>query len=528
MEKNAANAAVHEPFSGKNSQTLRLRKIVKDADASLIFGIVMLILCFASVAGFAVESRRQLDCTMYLNQYRLGSKTLTSAVRAYAATGDKQYYDAYVQELKVDKNRDTALERLKNNELTDSEWEALDRISELSDGLVPLEESTMEVAAAGDLDAAVSFVFGEEYKDTAALISSLTDSLIMQIQDRLKSRKNLMLMELLICALLFLLSFVRMSRSFVKTAKFAQNDLLMPILKVSEQMKLLAAGNLHAELYLEADDSEVGRMVNDIAAMKESLAGIIEELTFVLEQMGQGNYQVTIAREYVGEYVQIEESLRKIIGEMKNAIGEIAIAAREIDEGSGQLAAAAEDLADSCTSQACQVSDMAMRIEKLHESIGCNEKQSEEAVKISKLSSSTLVMTGEKMSELESSMKDMNVCLSRLKELDNAQQDTSQAAEELIGKAAAAVECGMRIVADVAVCMEEMQMGAEETSSRISGIVDSLKSEVESIDMINENADAIVGIVDYNSAISQETAAVGSQLKVQVNALVDLMERFRI
>ena len=92
---------------------------------SLAIGIVLLVLFFVSMVGFALESRHQIDCTMYLNQYRLGSKALTTAVRSYAVTGSRQYYDAYKQELEVDKNRDTAWAGLEANNLTAKEWEVL-------------------------------------------------------------------------------------------------------------------------------------------------------------------------------------------------------------------------------------------------------------------------------------------------------------------------------------------------------------------------------------------------------------------
>lgn len=55
----------------------------------------------------------QIESTMYLNQYRLGSKALTSAVQSYAVTGEQRYYDNYMNELNVEKNRDVAWAGLK-------------------------------------------------------------------------------------------------------------------------------------------------------------------------------------------------------------------------------------------------------------------------------------------------------------------------------------------------------------------------------------------------------------------------------
>lgn len=570
MEKNATNDVMQGMAVGKNSQIARLKRIAKETRISLAIGIVLLGLFFVSMVIFALESKHQVDCTMYLNQYRLGSKALTSAVRSYAVTGNRQYYDAYKQELEVDKNRETAWAELEANNLTAKEWEVLNEIASLSNGLVPLEESAMESVSLGDLQSATDYVFGEEYNNTATTISDLTDTLILEVQDRLKGRKNAMLVLQTVCAVLFLFSFIKMAMQSTKTVGFANRELLVPIIKVSEQMKALAAGDLHTELELVADDSEVGRMVEDITTMKNSLVGIIEEIGFALEQMGQGNYKVSIEREYVGEYVQIRESLEKIIDEMKIAIGEISTATQEIDSGSGQLADAAEDLAGSCTLQACQVSDMVMLISQLQENIGYNEKEAEEAVKISNLASSTLVAAGEKMSELDVAMSEINECsrqitlvttsiseladeiemlslnasiesarageagrgfavvAEQVKKLAEASLEAAGQTSELIEKTTSVVEKGLEIAKESAVCMEEVQMGSEETASRINGIVENLKTEVGSIDKITSGINVIAGLVDNNSATSQETAAIGEELKSQVEVMVDLMGRFRI
>ena len=71
-------------------------------------------------------------------------------------------------------------------------------------------------------------------------------------------------------------------------------------------------------------------------------------------------------------------------------------------------------------------------------------------------------------------------------------------------------------------------MGAEETTGRINGIVDKLKLEVESIEHINESIGVVAGIVDNNSATSEETAAVSEQQKAQVESMVDMISKFKI
>lgn len=555
---------------GKNSQVARLRKIVKQTNFSLVLGIVLLVLLFFASISYAFVSNEQLESTMYLNQYRLGSKALTTAVQSYAVTGDTMYYDDYMRELNTDKNRDVAWAGLEKNNIKDHEWATLNEIASLSNNLVPLEEEAMAAVSAGDTISAIEFVFGDEYANTIQKINSMTDTVITDIQNRLDSSKKLFMAIQIICAVAFLAGFVRLAQQCLRTIRFSQTELLTPIIKVSDQMALLADGNLHTDFDLKEDDSEVGNMVAAIRFMKDNMAAIIDEISYILEQMGQGNYIVAVKQNYVGEYVKIKDSLNKIMEEMRSTVSTIQDVAREIDSGSAQLAYAADDLATACTGQATEVSDLMMLLTELGNSIEYNEKEAEEAVKIANLASSTLVVSAQKMDELREAMREISQCSEQIisviaaisdigdeidllslnasiesarageagkgfavvaeqvKKLAEASQNAVGQTSELIERTVQSVEVGTRISRDAAANMEEVQMGAEETTGRINAIVEKLKKEVESIAHINESIGVVAGIVDNNSATSEETAAVSEQQKAQVESMVDLMNKFKV
>jgi len=87
------------------------------------------------------ETRRQsLDLA---EQLAAGSDRLTSAVRGYAATGDRRYYDAFQKELTVDRTRDHALEGLNKPGLCEAELALLRLAKANSDQLVPLENHAL-------------------------------------------------------------------------------------------------------------------------------------------------------------------------------------------------------------------------------------------------------------------------------------------------------------------------------------------------------------------------------------------------
>ena len=263
---------------GENSQAARFEKIIKQTRFSLILGGVLLILLVVADLSYIRISQEELESSMALKQYRMGSKTLTAAVQSYAVTGDTQYYDAYMQELNVDKNRDTAWEMLQKNDIKADEWADLNEIAGLSNGLVPLEKEAMAAVAAGNTQAAVEFVFGSEYAESIQRISDLTDYTIDKILDRLKAKKARFLILEIICVVTFVAAFIRLAHDSVKAIRFSEKELLVPIIKVSEQMTAIANGNLHAGLDLERDDSEVGNMVVSIDFMKNNMTGMLEEL----------------------------------------------------------------------------------------------------------------------------------------------------------------------------------------------------------------------------------------------------------
>lgn len=71
-------------------------------------------------------------------------------------------------------------------------------------------------------------------------------------------------------------------------------------------------------------------------------------------------------------------------------------------------------------------------------------------------------------------------------------------------------------------------MSSTEVGERIRRIVEQFAGEENSIGHINDNIAEIAGIVDNNSATSEETAAISEEQKSQAEAMVELIGRFKI
>lgn len=554
----------------KNSQSYHLKRIVRQSVIAVVVGAVLLLLSLGTNIWMTMVTDEELETTTYLNQYRIASKTLTYAVQAYAATGEQNYYDDYMKELNEDKNRDIAWAGLEKNHITKDEWQKMNQIAELSNGLVPLEEEAFALAGKGDTETAREHVFGKEYSDTVRQINSLTDEAIHQIQSRLNASKMTMRIFQICIEILYALSFMYLVYEITRLVKFSRNELLEPIVKVSEQMTELSAGDFHTELSLQVDDSEVGNMAGSIALMKQNMTLMIEEISNVLESMGDGNYNISIEQEYVGEFGQIKESFLKICEKMRDTLSTIREVAQQIDSGSEQLAYAASDLAEGSTEQAGKISDLVSLVDNMYHSMEHSANEATETVKLSSRASHVLITGNEKMQELKETIGQISKCSEEIGEIirtiediasqtnllslnasieaarageagrgfaivadqvkDLADQSVKAAGEsdKLIERTVMAVEKGIEIADEAAASMDEVMQGAKEATDKMGQMSELLTNDVNNMNHINENIIRVADIVDNNSAASEETAAVSEEQKAQVESMVNLMNQFKI
>lgn len=547
-----------------------MKRLVHQALISVAVGVVLLIGFIIFNLGMSSIQTAQINTTVALNQYRTASKTLTYDIQSYAVTGDQGYYDGYMKELNQDKNREQALATLEKCALKESEWTSLNQIAEMSNQLVPLEEQAITYVQAGDLEAAQSCVFSSEYGNSVAQINRQTDETIQAILARKDGRvTGMKIMQYLIEAL-FALSFLYLVRGFIKTIKFSEKELLEPIVKVSDQMEVLAGGEFHVELDLEADESEVGRMVAAIAFMKENLLGMIQEITQTLEKMGNGNYRVEIRQEYVGEFISIKDSLVQIAEKMRETLGTIRTVSGQIDSGSEQLAFAAQDLAENCTLQAAQVSELMTAFDAMTKSMEENAHEAEQSASMASAAGMTLAKGNQKLQELKGAIQEIGRCSEQIstiieaiediasqtnllalnaaieaarageagkgfavvaEQVKNLANESSNAAgrtTELIETTISVMDKSISIAEETEANMNQVMSDAREATEKMGQIEQILKRDTVRMQELNENVTQVSSAVDNNSATSQETAAVSAEQKTQVETMVNLMEKFEI
>ena len=570
QEKEKSGLNMKEEPVYKNGQAAQLNKIVKDTYRVVGVGVILLILFTAINIIVSVANADQLESVLFLNQYRMGSKTLTSEVQSYAVTGKSIYCDNYYKELEVDKNRDVAIAGLRKNDITEEELKGFDEIAAMSNELVPLEVEAIEKASQGDLIGAMSLVFGDEYETTVQKINAYTDECIEKIQNRISKKQSVLLIIMFMSEILFVLSFIYIVKKVADAIRFSKKELLIPIVKVSDQMAELAKGSFAKEMDMQPDESEVGKMVEAIIFMKQNFSSMIHEISDVLDQMGSGNYHVEVTQEYVGEFVKIKDSLIKIVADMKQVLQTIKDTATEVDGGSEQLSKAAMDLADGCTIQSTKVTEVVEMVRKMASSMEEKAQDAQDTVMISSQAGELLMSGNQKMQDLKVAITEISKCSEEIstiiatiedissqtnllslnasieaarageagrgfavvaEQVKKLAEESAQAAGEttvLIEKTVETVEKGIAIADETVRNMEEVMVGAKASTEKMAQMAEELREEANNMYIINENVSAVAEIVDNNSATSQETAAVSEEQTAQVATMVQMLSQFKI
>lgn len=166
---------------GKNATLFNFSFITILFLAGTLLMIVLNTVCRIWLIQAAAD---RYNLTVSANQFMDASAYLTNEVRAYVATGNREHYNNYWNEVDVERNREESVAALEKIGITAEEQALIDQMSDLSDALVPLESKAMDMVGNGDPAGALEIVYGKYYNDSVTEIRSLRDSFSRVLNER--------------------------------------------------------------------------------------------------------------------------------------------------------------------------------------------------------------------------------------------------------------------------------------------------------------------------------------------------------
>ena len=505
----------------------------------------------------------RFDLTYNANRFMNGSANLTNAVRAYAATADQTYYDAYMTEVNELKNRETGVANLREIGITEDEEAMISEMSALSDDLVPLEEKAMTAAAAGRVQEAQVYVFSEKYMTAVDQINQLKTKFLEALDTRTAGEvQKLSVMCTLMKWVVYVFLLLSVAIQLVQVC-IVKRKVIRPVLHIRDEMLELSRGNLSTVFRLEADSSEIGMLVDAIHKTKSELKKYIGDISFHLEEMSKGNMSLSMDCDYIGDFKPIRQSLNIILDSMNRTIRGIDDVAAQVSAHSEQVSDGAQALAQGATQQASSVQELTNRMAEIAKNAG-------QARTLTSQAADSLELGDEKMQEMQRSMKDIAeaseaiskiiktiddiafqtnilalnaaveaaragaagkgfaVVADEVRNLANKSSEASKQTTLLIQQSTQAVEQGVALAEDTARTLNT----AVEQARRSTGYVDSIATDSEdqagALHQISVGVDQISAVVQTNSATAQQSAAASQELNNRAGQLKEQIAVFQL
>ncbi len=557
-----------------------MKKAMKQSTMISILNIICVLLLLGNAIFFGLvtvftsyieESNvNRYNLTYYANMFMNGSSTLTDSVRAYAATGNQTYYNDYMNEVNTVKSREAGIEAMKKIGITDEESRMIEEMQSLSDNLVPLEEQAMEYAAKGSTAQAIYLVYGNSYADTVNQINTLKQNFLTTLNNRTQGEVNRMQRYTSVTRvfnLIFLISLIALQ--FIQNL-LIRRRVIKPVLKICDEMINISKGNISSDFLLESDTSEIGMLIDAIHNTKSELQRYIGNISEVLSKMADGNMNLFVDMDYIGDFQPIKQSLEIILDSMNRTLANIDDASKSVAGHSDQVAAGAQALAQGATEQASTVEELSATISELTDRMSHIAESADKAKGITIKAQDTLQTGNQKMEEMKLAMSDISsssqeigkiiktiediafqtnilalnaaveaaragaagkgfaVVADEVRNLANKSQEASRQTTTLIGNSAQAVDRGVKLTEETANALNEVVRSTRESSSYVEAIATDSEQQAYALGQVNVGVNQISSVVQTNSATSEESAAASQELNNQAGNLQRLVSTFTL
>lgn len=206
------------------------------------------------------------------NELITGSDTLTTAARAYAATGVERYRRDFQTELTVVRSRDHAMDELRRLGLTEAEMHRLTQAKRNSDALVSLENEAFRAAGAGDLRNAVALVYGDEYLRSKESIIEPIRQARSNIETRFAGQAARLSKEADVVETVAIVTHLLNVATILGVLLiFFQRGVITPVVTLTDKTKRLVAGDRNVRFGHENDRSEIGELARTLEGYRQTV-----------------------------------------------------------------------------------------------------------------------------------------------------------------------------------------------------------------------------------------------------------------
>jgi methyl-accepting chemotaxis protein len=425
----------------------------------------------------------------------------------------------------------------------------------------------------GDLEAgkdeeAIEMIFSncvpalDSLVDTALEIDAVIDA---SVESSIQRCRIIYIVCIVILAVITVVSIV----FAVIVSKSIQKSITVPLLEIEECARELTQGNLHASIDYESND-ELGKLASNLKEALSILSSYVDDISMTMDEFANGNFEVQPTVEWRGDFVGIRDSFDEFEKNMAETVNGIRKVATEVEMDAEQVSSTSMELAQGAMDQASVMEEFTATIENIYGQVSENAEYTRDISRRVADVGADITLTTDKMEEMVSSMNEIERSSLEIRKIIdtindvasqtsllalNASIEAARAGEsgrgfavvanhvtQLASQTAAAanestkliensikeVAKGVKITEEIS---QQQSVVAESTRNivtEVNNVAETLTAQDESFEQLNEGVNQINGVVQNNSATSQQCAASSQEMNFQADALSKLIAKFKV
>ena len=346
----------------------------------------------------------------------------------------------------------------------------------------------------------------------------------------------------------------------------------VPLRKVTTAAVKISEGDFDVDLPTDSKN-EIGQLAVAFSKTTEQLKnyqGYIDEISGALSEVSEGNLNIELKREYVGQFAKLKTNMDKLVSNLRTIVGSIMDSAKQVDSGAVQISDGAQGLAQGATEQASSIEELSAEISQINDEtmhMADNARIAQQQIHSAEEQINT---SNTQMIDLRKAMEDITDKSQRIStiiktiddiafqtnilalnaaveaaragaagkgfavvadEVRNLAGKSSTAAldtSNLITETIAAVQTGDKLTIQTAEYLRSTQESTKKAVELIAEITGATDHQKRSLNDIKQGIDQISSVVQTNAATAEESAAASQELTRQANVLSDEVHKFTL